>query len=257
MEFIASKWHQILAEKGLSGFDDFWRLNLKLLDKPNTGRGLGGWSAVALLTLKLSGGHEKRLIVKRQQNHTSHTIRHPFRGIPTFEKEFQNILYYKQLGIPTLEPVYFARRNSPDGIRAVLVTEYLEGYQSVAELINSWQGHGQPDRVERNRLIHAIASLIGKLHSKGLQHNSLYPKHLFIRQKGDKTQVRLIDLETTKKRPIGNWRRIRDLESLHRHAKEWSRTDRLRFFLTYCGTDHLDKNARRLCLKILKRDKKN
>jgi len=255
-EYIAPGWRKNLAEQGLSDFETLWSLKLKPLDRPNTGRSRGGWSAVTLLALKSPGGHEKCLIVKRQQNHTSRTIRHPFRGVPTFEKEFRNILYYKRLGIPTIEPIYFARRNSPDGIQAVLVTEYLEGYQPLNELETTWQKYGRPDRAELNRLIKAMASLIGKLHSKGLQHNSLYPKHLFIQQKGDKTRVRLIDLETTKQRPIGNWRRIRDLESLHRRARGWSRIDRLRFYKTYCNVERLDKNAKRLCLKILKRNKK-
>ena len=255
-EFIAPNWHQILINQGLSDFETLWSLKLKPLDRPNTGRGRSGWSTVTLLPLECPDGREERFIVKRQQNHTSRTIRHPFRGVPTFEKEFYNILYYKRLGIPTIEPVYYAQRNSPDGIQAVLVTEYLKGYQSLNELETTWQEHGRPDRAELNRLIKAMASLIGKLHSKGLQHNSLYPKHLFIQQKGDKTRVRLIDLETTKQRPFGNWRRIRDLESLHRRARGWSRIDRLRFYKTYCDVECLDKNAKRLCLKILKRNKK-
>ena len=254
-DFISPKWQRILAEKSLSDFGALWSLQLKSLDRPNTGRGSGGWSAVTLLTLELPDGHKKRLIIKRQQSHKSRTIRHPFCGVPTFEKEFRNILYYNRLGIPTIEPVYFARRNSPDGIQAVLVTEYLEGYRSLAELETIWQEHGQPNRVELNRLIKAVATLVGKLHSKGLQHNSLYPKHLFIQQGGDKTQVRLIDLETTKRRPFGNWRRIRDLESLHRRARGWSRIDRLRFYKTYCDTECLGKDAKRLCRQINKRKK--
>jgi len=254
--YISPKWHQILAEKGLSDFDALWNLQLKLLDRPNTGRGSGGWSAVTLLTLELPGGREKRLIVKRQQNHTSRTVRHPFRGVPTFEKEFYNIQHYKRLGIPTIEPVYYAQRNSPDGTQAVLVTEYLEGYQPLNELETTWQEHGRLDRAELNRLIKAMASLIGKLHSKGLQHNSLYPKHLFIQQEGDKTRVKLIDLETTKRRPFGNWRRIRDLESLHRRARGWSRIDRLRFYKTYCDVECLDKNAKRLCRQIIRHNRK-
>jgi len=254
-EYISPKWHQILTEKGLSDFDSLWSLQLKPLDKPNTGRGLGGWSAVALLKLQLPDGHEKRLIIKRQQNHTSFTVRHPIRGVPTFEKEFRNILHYKRLGIPTIEPVYFARRNSPDGIQAILVTEYLEGYISLADLETTWQEHGKPDRVELNTLIQAVASLIGKLHLHGLQHNSLYPKHLFIQHDKNQIRVILIDLETTKRFPIGNWRRIRDLEKLHRHAKKWSRNDRLRFFLAYCGIERLDKTAKRLCRQILRRNK--
>ena len=254
-DFISPRWHQILADEGLCDFNAFWNLQLNQLDRPNTGRGSGGWSAVSLLSLGLGEGHEKHLIIKRQQSHKSRSIRHPFCGVPTFEKEFRNIVYYKQLGIPTIEPVYFAQRHTQEGTQAVLVTEYLEGYRSLAELKALWQKNGHPSRVELNRLIKALASLIAKLHSKGLQHNSLYPKHLFIKQEGNNIQVRLIDLETTKRRPFGNWRRIRDLESLLRRARGWSRIDRLRFYKIYCDIECLGKNSKRLCRQINRHNK--
>ncbi len=122
-QFIAQKWRRIFAEQGLSEFDALWKLKLKSLDKPNEHQ--GGWSEVFLLPVELTSGHEKRFIIKRQQGYTSLTIRHPFQGVPTVEKEFHNILHYKRLGIPTIEPVYYARRNSSAGIQAVLITEYL------------------------------------------------------------------------------------------------------------------------------------
>jgi hypothetical protein len=253
-EYIAPGWRQNLTEQGLCNFNALWRLELKPLDLPNEDR--GGWSVVSLLVLKSTDGQKRRLIIKRQQGHTSHTLRHPFRGVPTFETEFYNILRYTRLGIPTIEPVYYSRRNSPSGLQAVLVTEYLDGYVSLNELGTTWQDQGQPNNGERIRVIKAIASILSKLHSKGLQHNCVYPKHLFIRKEKYDIQVRLIDLENTRWRPFGNGRRIRDLESLFRHAKGWSNTDRLRFFKDYCDIEHIDKNTSRLCRQIIKRNKR-
>ncbi len=253
-EFIAPEWRQILTDQGLADFNTLWRLELEPLDIPNTER--GGWSTVSILTRKVSDGIEKRLIVKRQQKHTSFSFLHPFRGIPTFEKELYNILRYKQLGIPTIEPVYYSRRNSTNGPQAVLVTEYLDGYVSLNELVTTWQEHGQPNRFERIRVIKAVASLLRKLHSKDLQHNCFYPKHLFIKKENDKIRVKLIDLEKTKRRPFGNGRKVRDLESLHRHSQGWSSADRLRFIKEYCNIGRMDKNAKRLCRQIMRRNKK-
>lgn len=253
-QFIAKEWRQILAKQGLADFDTLWNLQLKPMDIPNEDR--GGWSMVSLLALKLPDGHEKRLIIKRQQGHTSFTIRHPFRGISTFEKEFYNILRFKRLAIPTIEPVYYAQRRSPDGLQAVMITEYLEKYAPLNEFENTWKKYERPHSTERNEVITAVASLINKLHSKGLQHNCLYPKHLFILQEEGKTDVRLIDLEKTRWRPFGKGRKVRDLETLYRRTMEWSRTDRLRFFKTYCGIESLDVNVGRLCRQILRRNKK-
>ncbi|MBW1707641.1 MAG: lipopolysaccharide kinase [Deltaproteobacteria bacterium] len=254
-KFIAPQWHKIFTRQGLD-FDALWRMDLKPLDEPNVGRGRGGWSSVSRLSLQLSDGNEKRLILKRQKNHFSHTLCHPFRGIPTFEKEISSILRYKRLGIPALEPVFYERRSNSQGIQAILITEYLEGYMPLDELVSSYQEQGWPERAWRNRLIKALASPVRKLHEKGFQHNCLYPRHLFIRQKGQEIRVRVIDLEKNKWRPLSNKRRIRDLESLHRRTGGFSRSDRLRFLNAYCGVKRLDKNARRLCRQIIRQNRK-
>ena len=254
-KFITPKWRKIFTQQGLD-FDALWQLDLEPLDEPNTGRGQGGWSSVSCLSLQLPDGHEKRLILKRQQNHFSRTLCHPFRGIPTFEKEMSNILRYKRLGIPALEPVFYERRHNSDGIQAILITEYLEGYTPLDELIRAFQEQGWPERARRNRLIKALASPVRKLHEKGFQHNCMYPRHLLVRQTDREIRVRVIDLEKNKWQPLGNKRRVRDLESLHRRTGGWSRSDRLRFINAYCGIKRLDKSAKRLCRQIIRQNRK-
>jgi hypothetical protein len=251
--FIAPGWSKVLQELGLD-FNALWEMDLEPLDEPNTGRGPGGWSTVSCLSLKLPEGYGKRLILKRQQNHLSRTFLHPFRGIPTFEKEFSNILRYRKLGIPALEPVFYGQRFTTDGIQAILLTKYLEGYTPLDKLVSTYNKHGWPARIERNRLINALAFPIRKIHEKGLQHNCLHPKHLLIRKTDDNIEVRVIDLEKSKSRPLGNRRRVRDLESLHRRTGGFTRSDRVRFLYAYCGSDQLDKNAKRLCRKIIRQN---
>ncbi len=254
-EFIAPGWRKILNEQGLD-FDALWTLDLEPLDEPNTGRGQEGWSFVSSMPLQLPDGNRKHLILKRQQNHFSRSLLHPFRGVPTFQKEMSSILRYKKLRIPALEPVFFATRHTAEGLQAVLITEHLKGYTPLDVLVSTWQDQGFPSLAERHRLIKAIAAVVCRLHEKGQQHNCLYPRHLLIRQTGETIEVKLIDLEKSKRRPFGNKRRVRDLESLHRRAEGWSTTDRLRFLKAYCATDRLDENARALFQKILKRNRK-
>jgi hypothetical protein len=168
-EFIAPKWRQIFADQGL-GFDYLWDLPLEPVGEPNTGRGRDGWSTASIWSLKMVDGKERRLILKRQQNHTSRTICHPVRGIPTFWKELSNILRFKQLGMAVVDPVYFCWRRNASGIQAILVTEYLEGHTPLDELVGKWLKGWWPDRVERNRLIKAVAAVVSKMHSEGMQH---------------------------------------------------------------------------------------
>jgi hypothetical protein len=201
-------------------------------------------------------GKEKRLILKRQQNHTSRTVCHPVRGVPTFWKELYNILRFKQLGIAVVEPVYFCRRRTASGTQAILVTEYLEGYTPLDEWVGKWHRGGGANRLERDRLIKAVAVVVSKIHAEGMQHNCLYPNHLFVRQVDSDIQVRLIDLEKARWRPLGMARRVRDLESLHRHTAIVSRSDRLRFLLAYGGVARLDNKSKELHRRIVARHRK-
>ena len=233
-----------------------WHVQADHLDKPNTRRKRSGWSVAALLTLPLVGGKKKRLILKRQQNYFSRSLRHPFRGAPTFEKEFSNLLRCKRLGISVPEPVYYAKRQVTEGIQVILITEYLEQYTPLDKLESVRQKQGRSGRAERNKLIDAIANLARTLHQHSMAHNCLYPKHFFIQQLDDKMQVCSIDLEKSKWSPFGNRRRIRDLETLYRRSKGWTHTDRLRFLNTYHGLEHLDKKAKHLCRQIFERNEK-
>lgn len=255
-QFVSPRWTNTLAEHGLTDFDFLWGLDVGLLDSPNTGRGRDGWSSVGLLRLDQPGGREKRLILKRQHNYVIRTLSHPFRGIPTLRNEAQSILQFNKLGIPAMELVLYAERRESDGVKAILLTEFLSGYESLERLYAVWQKQGWPKGIERHSLIRSVAQLIKMMHAKGMRHNSLYPKHVFVRNDGIAFSVKLIDLEKVRWSPIGNAKSIRDLDSLNRHAPGWSRADRLRFFKSYCQTDRFHGKEKRLYKKIAGRSQK-
>lgn len=220
----------LLTEHGLDHFEALWTLPLKDVDDPNLDR--GGWSRVGRIELTPSdGGEPTGFYLKRQSNHLSRSLRHPL-GEPTFAREFRAIQRLQQAGIPTVEPVYFAQRSMAGERQAILITRALDGYRSLDEWYRQW-----PDLStgERSELTRATARLVSQLHEARLIHNSLYPKHVFVRLDDECSDARLIDLETTR---IG-WRgwqdRIRDLETLHRRSSAPSDSERLLFLRHYLG----------------------
>lgn len=238
--FIAQRWQAILEHNHLDSFDAWWQLEAGWFEEPNQRR--GGWSGVSRVELRAADGNTLPVFLKRQQEHTTRTWRHPFRGELTFRREMHNILAYRAAGVPALEPVFFAEQQV-DGRRcAVLVTVALEGFAELAR---------PADRRQRRAVIHACAGTVRRLHAAKLQHNCLYPKHIFVRSDGNHAEARLIDLEKTKRVRRRRCAVLRDLDSLNRHAQDWSLTDRLRFLLDYAGTGRVDKQVRNLWLALV------
>lgn len=221
-DFIAEHWQETIATNGLNSFDEWWQLDADWFEPPNERR--GGWSGVSQVSLQ-SGMGERVIFLKRQEDHVIRNWLHPFRGIPTFVREMQNILALQAAGVPALVPVYFAQRTVNGKQRAILVTEALQGYVPLDAISPS-----SLPFATRRQLISAVAKVVKKLHEHNIVHNCLYPKHLFVRGSDNGFDVRLIDLEKARRK----WRRdsamFRDLDTLNRHSHAWSRTDR-RFFL--------------------------
>lgn len=252
-DYLAAHWRDTLAANQLNGFEALWTLDIPWIEKPNERR--GGWSGVSPLVLSLPSGAKVQLILKRQQNHITKTLLHPMRGIPTFAREMRNILRFKQHNIPALEPVYFGQRCDGNELRAILITVALSGFQSLETLVDEWQRTGWPDRAERIKTMHAIALVMQRMHAARLQHNCFYPKHIFLRptETSDGYECRIIDLEKVKRRPFRWLAALRDLYTLNRHSQDWSRTDRLRFFLIYFDIKRLNSRAKWIWRRIARR----
>jgi tRNA A-37 threonylcarbamoyl transferase component Bud32 len=246
--YLNPQWQQQLDDNQLSTFDHFWDLDLKAVDEGNVGRGHDGWSKVCIHNLTTATGEQRRIVIKRQSNYRSHTLRHPIRGIATFEKEYQFIRRYQKLEIPAMRAVYCATRQVNGELQAILVTEYLENYRSLFDILE------EPEltRHDRGHLTQQVAQLVATLHEKNLEHRCLFPKHIFI--PNDPTQKAcLIDLEKTRWRPWGEGRRVRDLTALARRTSHVSARDKVRFMRQYFGIKCLDDDAKQLWQKIDKR----
>lgn len=242
-DFINENWRDILAFNGLSDFDALWKLEAQWFEEPNHRR--GGWSGVSRCELKLPQGGTCAIFLKRQENHKARLWSHPIHGAPTFLREFQHIMHYRNCGIPALEPVYFAMRNMNGDERAILITEELTGYTSLEDRVQQWLKQGAPARQERRRMLEAIAGLLRGMHDHLIQHNCFFPKHVFTRVNADgSVDVRVIDLEKSRWRPFRVFCSIRDLYTFHHHSQCWSLTDRMWFFRAYLQVDHMTPYAK-------------
>lgn len=247
-DFLAAPWRKRFTVCGLADFETLWRLELPPLDIANNTR--GGISTVALLASPATGHEGFRLVVKRQRNHQSRTWRHPLRGVPTLHKEFRNIQRFDRCGLATVAPVYFAKRHDHGGIRAILITEYLEGYQSFETCLQAWAPTSSPPSGVRNAILRQAADLIARMHRAGFQHNCLYPKHLFINPRMPRPDVRLIDLEKAGRSVLARRRMTRDLGAFFRRSAFWTLADQEHFMVHYHGARGLNPKISRSLRRI-------
>ncbi len=236
-EFLAPAWRERLETSGLANFERLWRLELPPLDSPNTTR--GGISTVGVLALAAHDRQDRRLVVKRQRNHQSRTWRHPLQGIPTSRKEFINIRRFECCGLAPPAPVFFAQRRDNRGTRAILMTEFLEGYQALDSVLAQWAREPGLGESVKDAILRPAADLVARMHRAGFRHNCLYPKHLFVNTTGVRKDIRLIDLEKAARTRWAARRMTRDLGALFRNSAHWSAEDQMRFLVHYAGATRM------------------
>jgi hypothetical protein len=258
-DYLDERWRDILAHNGLADFDALWRHPADWFEPPNRRR--GGWSGVSRCELALPDGRRTAIFLKRQENHGTPTLLHPLRGVPTYLREFQRIMAYRQAGIPTLVPVYFGMRRVGGDDRAILVTEELAGFVSLEDCVQRWLQEGAPPRRQRLAILGEVAALLRRMHAQRIQHSCFFPKHVFIRideseGEGGAIEARVIDLEKSRKRFSRTQCARRDLYSLNLMSQSWSASDRLWFFKAYLQIDKLTPHAKSLWTQIAARTAK-
>ena len=236
-------WQQILIDNNFNDFNSIWDLKTEWFEAPNIRR--GGWSGV--IKIDINTPQDKvGIFIKRQENHLTKTALHPIKGQPTFEREFNNILRLRKNNIPTLEPVYFAKRNQDGNHQAILITKELAGYIPLESERFLTTGDLIKDKVHKARLFKAVAETIRAMHHHHFQHNCLFLKHLFIKPDGDSWDVKIIDLEKLKKTIFKRSAVHRDLYTLSRHAEGWPIKDRVKFFQAYVQEEKLSNKSKNL-----------
>ena len=251
MDFIAADWRDLSQQNGLDDFDVLWDLDIGWFEERNVRR--GGWSGVSQAELVLPDGNSTGVFIKRQQDHTTRTLMHPLAGVLTFRREFQNLKRLHACGVPTLDVLYFAERRVDGKRRSILVTHELSGYQSLDVCLQAWQQTGWPEQAAWHRFIQHLAGVIRVMHQHRIQHNCLFPKHVFLSDIDAEADIRLIDLEKAKRTFCSEQAMLRDLDSFNRRTLTVTRTDRLRFLLAYYGKQSVDRRVRKTWKKLAER----
>lgn len=247
-EYIGKEWDRILRLNKLDSFDSIWNLDVGWFEEPNKRR--GGWSGVSKVSLKLEEGKSVGVFLKRQENHNTKVWTNPFKGLPTFYREFKNIQRFSAKGIPTVDPVYFASRDSNGNSQAILMTKALEGFESLDSSTYSRDSALMQDNTQRAKIMEAVAGVLRKMHGYGFQHNCLYSKHIFVRLKGNQWDVKLIDLEKLSRNLYKKKAMMRDLYAFPRHISGWRRSDRLKFLKIYMQEEKLSPQSKSIWREI-------
>jgi hypothetical protein len=253
-DYSADDWPELAAANGLGSFEAIWALDIGWFEKPNVRR--GGWSGVSRLEVTHPDGHQEAIFIKRQENHDTFSWQHPFKGITTFRREFQNLMLLHACDVPTLEVLYFSERTVGKDRRAILISRELTGYASLDACMAYWQQHGRPNKGVWQETIRHVAAVARQMHRHRIQQNCFLPKHVFIGERNGRMDIRLIDLEKAKRCWTVEQALLRDLDTFNRHSSGIRTTDRLRFLLAYHDVDHVTARVRKTWYRLLARQHK-
>ena len=168
--------------------------------------------------------------------------------------EWKNIFSVKRIGIPTVNPVAMGERVLLGlEIGSFIITEELYGAESLEKVIEKTPTDPPPGARHNWKwcMIRKAAQLTRLLHSSGMCHQDFYLGHIF---KDQSDILYLIDLQRVLRREKTPRRyRVKDLGQLNFSADctgNFSRTDRMRFFLEYLELNSLNSVEKKLARSI-------
>lgn len=239
--FIAKEWLALLQKNQLHLFELLWKYDGPWFEEPNRTR--GGLSGVNYLALTDLHNVNKGLFLKRQDQFLRRSMMHPLVGEPTFLREYQVLRHLQQCAVLTPMVVFFEYKDA----KSILITQALEGFVSVDRLLHDRHGL---DIKQRNLIICETAKAIKKMHQSGVQHRSLYPKHLFVKTSANQVEVAMIDFEKSRITPLIAWLKFSDLVTLNYRTPLLSRSQRVYFLKCYFGVSKLSVLQKMLCRLI-------
>ena len=202
--FISPEHKTLLEHNQLDSFGKAWTYEADWFEEPNSRR--GGWSGVGRLVLADLEGKALGVFLKLQENHLRRTFWHPLHGEPTFACEFRTMQYLAARGVAVPKPVFFAQQQQDSNSRAILMTEELVHFSPLETVTEEIFLNGKTTLAIKRSILRGVATTVGKMHAAGIQHRSLYPKHLFVKKNPDGTlDARFIDLEKTRWLPFRRW----------------------------------------------------
>lgn len=171
------------------------------------------------------------------------SLRWPILGA---RNEWQALIEFHKVGIPTMTPVALGHRGS----RSFLITAALEACTKLSDLHRTGVAG-----VDRRALIDLVAATARQMHGAGLHHQDFYLGHLLLPNASLEGQAPLdrlyvIDLGRVRhQRTLSRRWIVKDLAQLNYSATGVSQRDQLRFLRAYLGRD-LQRDDRRLMTQI-------
>lgn len=175
----------------------------------------------------------------------------PYLPRPRIRAEWQNLRYFVGWDIPTAEMVAWGlERKMGRFVRGALITRELPGTE------NLWMLDylGDPrlrDPVWVDVISRQLADSTRRMHAHGFAHNDLKWRNLLVDGQGN---LFFIDCPNGAFWcwPFLDYRVVKDLACLDKVARRvLSRSQRLRFYLRYCGRKHTDARDRKRIQRIL------
>ena len=174
-----------------------------------------------------------------------------FLGRSRLRAEWENLLYFREIGIPTARLVAYGEQSYK--YQGVIVTEEIAGARDLASL------YQETDPVFGNRkwvadIIYRLAGSVRAMHAQGFIHNDLKWRNILADLETN-PQVYVIDCPQGRQLfgPFLDRGIIKDLACLDKVAKlALTRTQRLRFFLAYKNKHCLDIKDRKEIARILR-----
>ncbi|WP_436856575.1 lipopolysaccharide kinase InaA [Citrobacter tructae] len=171
-------------------FNDWWATEGDWVEEPNFRR--KGMSGVQCI--ERDG---KKLYVKRMTQHLFHSVRYPF-GRPTIVREMDVIQELERAGVIVPKIVYGKATKIDGEWRALLITEDMKGFISIADWYQQHAISPYPDGV-RDAMLKAVAVAFKKMHSVNRQHGCCYVRHIYVKSEGT-IEAGFLDLEKSRRR---------------------------------------------------------
>lgn len=186
---------------------------------------------------RLHAADGRLLYSKRQVNHLSRSALHPF-GRPTILDELQALEALKRLGVRVPEVVFSDARKVNGEWQALLVTEALEGFNSLED----WYLKGGPqsgDEALNQQMLRQLANTVGLMHVGGWEHGRLSPKTIFVkvRMQGDEAvpEIALLGLAKARHHMSTHQASSHDFDYFKAHHQPMPESDWVQFAHAYRG----------------------
>ncbi|HCP54006.1 MULTISPECIES: lipopolysaccharide kinase InaA family protein [Pseudomonas] len=174
-----------------------------------------------------------------------------FIGRPRVKAEWQNLKHFIKWGVPTAPVVGFGlERKGWAFSRGALITRELPATEDMAQLAQR-NAPCLRDGKWVATVSAQLADATRTLHEHNFAHNDLKWRNLLV---NDAKELFLIDCPAGSFwwGPFLRYRIIKDLACLDKVAKyHLTRTQRLRFYLQYCGHDKLDTRDKKYLWRII------